>query len=166
MSKSNSSNKPEVNESEVVKTESKKEMTPEELKEYKAKKKQERLRAQKSRDVLALDDKYVKPGKKYRLCNLTPGNIEARKADGWTMVEGPIHVGDGSLQNPKTAKGCVEVTVGKVTDLKAVWMETDEENYEILREIEADKAKAQMAQVDASEIPEESQYNNKIKVSK
>lgn len=120
-----------------------------EIKKEELKSKEELSREEKKRlraaaihenNGLELDESLKKPGMKYRLCNVTPGNIERYRSMGYSPVQGP--------------NGAVELEVGKRTNLKAIWMETSDENYEILREIETDKAKAQEMMM-FSDIPKE-----------
>lgn len=104
---------------------------------------------------LNIDESLRKPGMQYRLCNVTPGNIEKYRSMGYEVTSNPIHVGKGTIDEAKSARGCIEVEVGKSSSLKAIWMETSDENYAILRDIEAEKAKAQDDRIFESEIPEE-----------
>lgn len=104
---------------------------------------------------LAIDESLRKPGMQYRLCNVTPGNIEKYKSMGYEVTQNPIHVGKGTVDEAKSAHGCIEVEVGRSSSLKAIWMETSDENYKILRDIDAEKAKAQDDRIFESEIPEE-----------
>ncbi len=137
---------------ELNKISSKKELTAED----KAAKKAARLANMKDRDILAMDESLRKPGKKYRLVNCTPGNIERYRSMGYEIAQAGIHKGEGSLSEAVSAFGCAEVEVGRKASSKAVWMETDEENAQILREIEDDKAREQEAQIYKSEIPDDS----------
>lgn len=133
-------------------TESSKETIKQEL--SREEKKRLRKEAISEKDSLAIDERLKEPGKRYRLCNVTPGNIERYRSMGYEVTKNTLPTGSGSLSNAQSAKGCVEVTVGRSSDLKAIWMETSDENYEILREIDAEKAKAQDAMIYESEIPE------------
>jgi hypothetical protein len=135
------------------KEDSMKEMSKEEI--SREEKKRLRKAALGEHNPLAIDESLKKPGMVYRLCNVTPGNIDKYRRMGYEVVQNPIHKGTEGLGEAKTASGCVEVSVGKSSDLKAVWMETSEENYEILREIELDKAREQDKMIYKSEIPEE-----------
>ncbi len=140
------------------KDESKVEMTKEEI--SRETKKALRREAIKERNSLSIDESLKKPGMKYRLCNVTPGNIEKYRTMGYEVVNGQIHLGKGGLEQTSTANGCIEVDVGRTSSLKAVWMETSDENYEILREIELDNARAQDEMIHESEIPEENRIGN------
>lgn len=134
---------------------SKVELSDKEMSDLRKKKKAERKALMRDRDVLALDESLKKPGKRYRLTNLTPGNIEKQRSRGYEICNVNPHKGDGSLSNATTASGSSEVEVGKSHTAKAVWMETDEENYQILRELEDDAAAEQETQLERGSIKDE-----------
>ncbi len=120
-------------------------------------KKRLRREAITDKNTLAMDESLKQPGMKYRLCNVTPGNIENWKKRGYEVVQAPIHAGTGDLGEAKSAHGSIEVEVGRTSSLKAVWMETSDENYDLLREIDADNAKSQEDMIFDSEIPQDAQ---------
>lgn len=141
------------------KTDSTENKTQEEI--SKEEKKRLRRAAMTEKNALSIDESLRKPGMKYRLCNLTPGNIERYRSMGYEIVSNPIHEGTGSLAEAKSASGSVEVPVGRTSDLKAVWMETSEDNYQILRDIEAENAAKQDEMIFESDVPKEHQHNGK-----
>lgn len=135
---------------------SKAKMSSDELAELRRQKKQERIRMMKDREVLAIDESLKKPGKRYRLTNLNPTNIAFQRSRGYEICQEPIHKGDGSLNNASMPAGCVEVATNKShKDDRAVWMETDEENGQILDEIEADLAAEQDNKLARNEVVDE-----------
>jgi hypothetical protein len=145
-----------------IKTPVVKELTEKEKRTLFEKKKAERLAVMGDRNPLGLNENMKDPDKKYRLCNLTPGNIERYESLGYRPVKKAIHKGTGDLADAKPASGSNEVVVGgKRGELThAIWMETDLENAQILREIDDDAARAQEAQIDASEVPKELQIGS------
>lgn len=135
--------------------------TKEEL--SKEEKKRLRREAISSKSGLEIDESLKQPGKVYRLCNVTPGNIEKYRSMGYEVTQDTLHKGSGSLSAASAAKGCIEVEVGRSSSLKAIYMETSEENFEILRELDVENAKAQDARIYESEIPEENRIGKVTK---
>lgn len=132
-----------------TKTETKS-VSPEEMKELRAKKKAERLKAMRDRDQLGLPaslvEKLKKEGKRPRLANRE--NVEFWKSRGYDILQVSSESSD-EVYSGKSASGGVEVTVSKHDpNGKAIWMVTDEENAQILDEIRdeaADRMKGQIS---------------------
>lgn len=94
------------------------------------------------RGALHLDPQFKREGFRQRLVNVTSGNIEKYRAMGYNIIEAAnSEAGNGSIDTSHAPGASLEVEVGRRVSQKAVWMEISEEDYQLNREIEADKAK-------------------------
>jgi hypothetical protein len=95
---------------------------------------------------LYLDDKFKEKGFNYRICNVTPGNIETYLDKGYEVVTHPMSSGTGSISQPEVDGTPREFEVGGASgSRKAIWMRISDENLKMLREIEKENADNQTA---------------------
>lgn len=129
-------------------TEVNKEMNTESKKDAKKltreQKKELRRNAIEKKGRLFLSDDCKEEGYIYRVCNVTPGNIETYIDKGYELVTHPITSGSGNINHPEVDGTPKEFEVGGATgSMKAVWMRISKEDDEILKEIERENAEAQ-----------------------
>ncbi len=119
-------------------------LSDKEILEKRAKKKAERKAAIQNNTRLFLDEKYKEAGYRYRIVNVTPGNVESQLSKGYEVVTHDMHSGSGSLANPECSGTPLEFEVGGHSgSMKAVWMRIAEDDAQILDEIRDDEARAQ-----------------------
>lgn len=76
---------------------------------------------QKSR--LTLSEEFKEKGYTYRICNVSPGNIENYKDKAYEVVTHPISSGSDNLARPEVNGNPHEFEVGGATGTqKAIWM--------------------------------------------
>lgn len=120
---------------------------------------------QPTRIFLAEDCKEA--GYRYRLCNVTPGNIESWKEKGYEVVTHSIVSGSGNLKHTNINGNPTEVEVGGASgSMKAIWMRISEDDGQILDEIRDDRAREQDAMIRQSPIPKENQSDHAGGVTK
>lgn len=125
------------------KSEVKPEITKEELSF--AQKKEMRRNAIDKKSRLFLDEKFKEKGYTYRICNVTPGNIESYLDKGYEIVEHKLDSGSGNIARPEVNGIPGEFEVGGATGKqKAIWMRINAENKEILDSINQDFANEQL----------------------
>lgn len=111
-------------------------------------KKKLRREAIQDKNTLTVPDSIKKPGMQYRLCSVK--NIGFHRSRGYEIAKAldAANTGTDDVNKAVSATGSYEVIVDKVHGDKAVWMETTEENYQILLEIDQDKAQEQADMLD------------------
>ena len=104
---------------------------------------------------LYLSDDQKEDGYVYRVCNVLPGNIEKYKEFGFEVVTHDILSGDGTLNHPEVSGTPREFEVGgsSAGSMKAVWMRATSEDYDIMKELEAEQADAQDAAIHGARDP-------------
>lgn len=112
-------------------------------------KKRARKAALRSYSPLELSDESKEHGYVYRIANVLPGNLETYKSMGYEIVSNKMTTNLQSVSTPELSNESGEFEVGRANgSMKAVWIRTTQDNYDILREIEDDKAKEQYAQIE------------------
>ncbi len=104
---------------------------------------------------LYLPDDQKEKGYVYRVCNVTPGNIDKYKLYGGEVVTHALNTGDGSLAHAEVNGSPREFEVGGLASgsMKAVWMRFTDEDYSIMKELEREQADHQEAMIKEARDP-------------
>ncbi len=115
------------------------------------------------RGRLTVPDEYKEEGFRYRICNVTPGNIENWKSKGYEVVTHDMRTGSGLTSQPELNGKPVEIEVGGASgSMKAIVMRCTEEDGQINDEIRDDLAREQANMIYQNPGIPESQLTGKI----